>query len=70
MTLSSLLQLLRSAPVPRRETRRARAESKSSGCVIEGPGFYVWDEDAKSAREWARELDGAIPRPVRGAGIR
>ena len=27
-----------------------------SGLALEGPGFYVWDEEPDRAREWAREL--------------
>jgi hypothetical protein len=26
------------------------------GQVVMGPGFYVWDENAREAREWGTEL--------------
>jgi hypothetical protein len=30
-----------------------------AGQVIEGPAFYVWDEDPRQAREWGVELADA-----------
>jgi hypothetical protein len=30
------------------------------GTVVEGPGFYVWEEDAREALLWGRELAGAV----------
>lgn len=29
---------------------------KAAGHTIRGPGFYVWEEDAREAEEWALEL--------------
>ena len=43
--------------------------SKCAGYVFEGSAFYVWDEDIREARGWARELDGVRPparRSVQG----
>lgn len=37
-----------------------------SGTVVEGPGFYVWDEDARTAELWGRALAGAAPAGSRG----
>jgi hypothetical protein len=36
-------------------TRSSRA-GLGSGLALEGPGFYVWDEEPDCAREWARVL--------------
>jgi hypothetical protein len=48
----------RSALVVRRRGR---------GLSAEGPGFYVWDTDLRSALGWARALDDASPpREARG----
>jgi hypothetical protein len=32
------------------------------GHAVRGPGFYVWEEDARDAEEWAHELGGAAGR--------
>lgn len=34
-----------------------------SGAAFSGAGYYVWDEDPRRAREWARELDAASSVP-------
>jgi len=31
----------------------------TGGQAIEGPAFYVWDEDPRQAREWGVELADA-----------
>jgi hypothetical protein len=33
-----------------------RPSPPEQGQVVMGPGFYVWDESPKEAREWGTEL--------------
>lgn len=50
-----------------RRTRPRPVESNPRGQAIEGPGYFVWDEDPQQARLWARELSGSLEgAPTRG----
>jgi hypothetical protein len=67
LRLSMLAPALRT-PVPRdspvrgsrdpgaRRTRARAVVSYPMGLAVEGPGYRVWDEDPRFAREWADEL--------------
>jgi hypothetical protein len=46
----------------------ADAERVPSGAV-RGANFYVWDEDARVASAWAKELGGATAEPSEGADL-
>jgi hypothetical protein len=69
--LGGLLSLLAGAPLADAEMEAEEVEAapllrvvetEASGAGIEGDGFYVWDEDARSAESWAIELAGpAVP---------
>ena len=39
--------------IPQHEPHRT---PPSRGQVVMGPGFYVWDESPREAREWGLEL--------------
>ena len=47
-------------------TSRQSRSRAASGTVVEGPGFYVWDEDARVALLWGRELAAAVEDRWRG----
>jgi hypothetical protein len=47
----------------------AEAERVSSGHSVRGANFYVWDEDARVASAWAKELGGAAAEPAEGADL-
>ena len=36
----------------------AEAERAPSGHAVRGANLYVWDEDARAASAWAKELPG------------
>lgn len=42
------------------------AASYPTGRGYAGPGFFVWDEDPRRARDWVLELLAAAPRKIRG----
>ena len=43
--------------IARHETRESQPKRQQPrGQVVMGPGFYVWDENPKEAREWGVEL--------------
>ena len=62
--LGGLLSLLAGAPIADAEVESEGTrvlqlvETETPGAGIEGDGFYVWDEDARSAESWAIELAG------------
>jgi hypothetical protein len=47
------------------ETRPVEIRRRERGYCVEGPGFYVWDEDLREvsrvARDLARGLRGDLP---------
>ncbi len=47
----------------------AEAERTPSGYAVRGANFYVWDEDARAASAWAKELRGSAPDPGEGADL-
>jgi hypothetical protein len=49
----------------------AEAERVPSGHAIRGANFYVWDEDARVASAWAKELagSGSNAKPAEGTDI-
>jgi hypothetical protein len=46
---------------------RVRGSGPGTGLALEGPGFYVWDEEPECARETARELTLALAATGAGA---
>jgi hypothetical protein len=42
-----------------RELQQEPTASMPSGQIVMGPGFYVWDENPREAREWGIELANA-----------
>lgn len=48
------------ASAPRSEPLRSPGRDwPAQGQIVMGPSFYVWDENAKQAREWGVELANA-----------
>ena len=47
----------------------AEAERVSSGHSVRGAHFYVWDEDARVASAWAKELGGAAAERAESADV-
>ena len=39
---------------------------REHGYCVEGPGFYVWDEDPREVSRVARGLRSALPAPITG----
>ncbi len=46
-------QSTRGQPMPQPQLHETQPPR---GQVVMGPGFYVWDESPKEAREWGTEL--------------
>lgn len=51
----------------KRPLQSLRVRRQGRGYALEGPGFYVWDEDPREVRRVAAELQrgNAAPRPAR-----
>jgi hypothetical protein len=45
------------------------AERSPGGYSVRGANFYVWDEDARVASAWAKELGGVMAEPAEGADV-
>ena len=53
--------------------KRSRAvplRRHGSGFVAEGAGFYIWDEDARGLRIFARMLEGSAATVPQGAKLK
>lgn len=48
-----------------RDAERPRAVRTrwTGGRAVRGPGFYVWEEDAREAAGWALELQQSVSKP-------
>jgi hypothetical protein len=49
-------RLPRDRHIPHIPEHEPRNSQPPQGQVVMGPGFYVWDESPREAREWATEL--------------
>lgn len=58
-----------SSTVDAADADAAEAEPTPSGYAVRGANFYVWDEDARVASAWARELRGPAPDSREGADL-
>ena len=46
-----------------------RWRTTPSGYAVHGANFYVWDEDARAASAWAKELRGPAHDSAEGADL-